>query len=211
MKTLILGDGEDARVRAGEILKTGGIVAFPTDTVYGLGAVYTDRAAVRKIFMAKGRDESKPLSILISDISQVDLLAQDVPDEARALMKRFWPGALTIIVKKNDSVPDEVSAHGNTVGIRMPADERTLGIIRSAGLPLAAPSANLSGKRSSVSFEDVMEDLDGRIDAAVDGGSCDLGVASTVLDISNGRIRILREGLITREMIGECAGKAKGE
>lgn len=203
MNTLILETDniEDTTKKAGEILASGGIVAFPTDTVYGLGAVYSDEAAVKKIFEAKGRDEGKPLSILISDISQVNELAEDIPKEAKALMKAFWPGALTLICRKSDKVPYSVTAGGETVGIRMPADPVALAVIAAAGSPLAAPSANLSGKRSSVTFADVMEDLNGRIDAAIDAGSCPIGVSSTVLDLSEGDIKILREGTVTESMI----------
>ena len=194
-------DSGKAFDEAGKILKEGGIIAFPTDTVYGLGAIYKNTDAVKKIFLAKGRDEGKPLSILISDISQVPELVESVPEEAGILMEKFWPGALTIIFRKSELVPECVSAGGDTVGIRMPADPAAVNLIAAAGSPLAAPSANLSGKRSSVSFEDVMEDLDGRIDGAIDGGSCPVGISSTVLDLSGESFRILREGTVTAEMI----------
>ena len=192
---------ERALKEAAEVLKKGGICAFPTDTVYGLGAVYTNDEAVKKIFAAKGRDEGKPLSILIADLSQASLLSDEISDDAHKLMEAFWPGALTVIVKKNASVSDIVSAGKDTVGIRMPACNETLELIRLAGAPLAAPSANLSGKRSSVSFEDVYEDLRGRIDMILDGGICPQGVSSTVVDISSGEIKILRKGAVTFEMI----------
>ena len=197
------GPNEETFEKAGEILKNGGICAFPTDTVYGLGAVYTDVEAVKKIFAAKGRDEGKPLSILISDVSQVRMLVDDIPEGAYKLMEKFWPGALTIIFNKNDSVPKEVAAHGSTVGVRMPANDTARAVIRAAGAPLAAPSANTSGKRSSVTAGDVKEDLDGKIDMIIDGGECNLGIASTVLDMTGPEIKILREGLVTREMIEE--------
>ncbi len=193
---------------AGEILKNGGIVAFPTDTVYGLGAVYTDEKAVEKIFAAKGRDEGKPLSILISDIEQVRELASFIPEGAEALMRRFWPGALTLIFRKSKKVPGCVVAGGDTVGIRMPADETALSIIRAAGAPLAAPSANTSGKRSSVTAEDVEEDLNGRIDMIIDGGACNIGVSSTVLDMTGEELKILREGTVTAEMIEKTLEEA---
>lgn len=192
---------EEAIFRAAGILKNGGLCAFPTDTVYGLGAVYTNDKAVKKIFAAKGRDEKKPLSILIADPDQAGLLCDDITGEAYKLMRAFWPGALTVIVKKNASVSELVSAGKDTVGIRMPACREALDLIRLAGAPLAAPSANISGKRSSVSFEEVYEDLNGRIDMILDGGACKGGVSSTVVDISNGEIKILREGMISRGMI----------
>lgn len=195
---------ERALKEAAGILKVGGICAFPTDTVYGLGAVYTNEEAVKKIFAAKGRDEGKPLSILIADPSQASLLSDEIPDDAYKLMKAFWPGALTVIVKKNVSVSDIVSAGKDTVGIRMPACNEALELIRLAKAPLAAPSANLSGKRSSAAFEDVYEDLNGRIDMILDGGICPQGVSSTVVDISSGEIKILREGAVTLQMIREA-------
>ena len=201
METKYLSECENTYIEAGKVLRNGGIVAFATDTVYGLGAIYTDREAVRKIFEAKGRDEGKPLSILVSDATQAELLVEEVPEDAEKLMKAFWPGALTIILKKNNTVPDEVAAGGSTVGIRMPANAAARAIISQAGAPLAAPSANTSGKRSSVTAGDVREDLDGRIDMLVDGGECKVGISSTVLDMSGPEMKILRNGTVTREMI----------
>ncbi len=201
MKTTICKEEDHKEKEIAEALRNGAIAAFPTDTVYGLGALYTDREAVRKIFAAKGRDEGKPLSVLISDISQVAQVAAGVPEEAEKLMNVFWPGALTIILKKNDTVPQEVAAGGDTIGIRMPARESTRALIREVGAPLAAPSANTSGKRSAVTAEDVLEDLDGKIDFLIDGGACEIGISSTVIDMSRGEVKILREGTVTREMI----------
>ena len=200
---------ERALKEAAEVLKKGGICAFPTDTVYGLGAVYTNDEAVKKIFAAKGRDEGKPLSILIAQPSQALLLSDEISDDAYKLMKAFWPGALTVIVKKNASVSDIVSAGKDTVGIRMPACNEALELIRLAGAPLAAPSANLSGKRSSVSFEDVYEDLRGRIDMIFDGGRCKGGLSSTVVDVSDGEIKILREGAVTEDMIKKALSRSR--
>ena len=203
METIIKKAGKEAYALAGEFLKAGRTAAFPTDTVYGLGAVYTNEAAVKKIFEAKGRDEHKPLSILVSSPDEACKLSDNISEDALKLMKAFWPGALTVIVKKNASVPDCVSAGKDTVGIRMPALEAALEIIKAAQSPLAAPSANLSGKRSSAAFEDVYEDLNGRIDMIIDGGRCPGGVSSTVVDISDGNIEILREGRITLAMMEE--------
>lgn len=194
-------------MQAAKVLKDGGIVAFPTDTVYGLGAVYTDTEAVSSIFRAKGRDEGKPLSILVSDIMQVGRVVSDISNDAMKLMTAFWPGALTIILKKNETVPDRVSAGGGTVGVRMPENECARTLIALAGSPIAAPSANTSGKRSSVTAEDVREDLDGKINMVIDGGACSIGLASTVLDMSGEELKILREGVITEEMIAEVLGR----
>ncbi|MCQ2530589.1 MAG: threonylcarbamoyl-AMP synthase [Lachnospiraceae bacterium] len=208
MKTVLLSTGDENLVAAGRVLRDGGIVAFPTDTVYGLGAIYRDEKAVAKIFDAKGRDEGKPLSILVSNIDQVNLLADfgsgEMAEKAGRLMKKYWPGALTLIFKKKPGIPDNVTAGGETIGIRMPDLDVTLKIIEAAGLPLAAPSANTSGKRSSVTAEDVSEDLDGKIDMIIDGGACKVGLASTVVDMTGDRPKILREGVITQEMIDEA-------
>lgn len=207
MKTLIKKASEEAFKEAGRILKAGGILAFPTDTVYGLGAVYTNDAAVKRIFAAKGRDEKKPLSILVSDPSQALLLSDEITSQAEKLMEAFWPGALTLILKKNSSVSDRISAGRDTVGIRMPDSEAALKVIEAAGAPLAAPSANLSGKRSSVSFENVKEDLYGRIDMIIDGGDCPIGLSSTIADLSGKDLRLLREGSISRRDLERVLGR----
>ena len=193
---------------AGSYLREGKTVAFPTDTVYGLGAVYSDGPAVRRLFEAKGRPETKPISLLISDVSQLSLLTQEIPEAAKRLMQEFWPGALTLIFrKKNGSgIPPEVTAGGDTIGVRMPDSEIAQGIIRCAGVPVAAPSANRSGARSASCGEEVKEDLAGRIDLLIDGGACPVGISSTVLDVSRTPFRILREGTITREMAERAAG-----
>ena len=206
MKTQIL-KADPAGIRAaGQVLRDGGIAAFPTDTVYGLGAIYHDADAVRKIFTAKGRPEEKPLSILISDKDQVKTLAAEVSDTAVLLMDHFWPGALTLIFRKKEDamIPEEVTRGLTTIGIRLPDSETAIGVIKAAGAPVAAPSANISGQRSATCAQEVMNDLDGRVDLILDGGDCPVGVSSTVLDLSgerNGQIRILREGTITRSMI----------
>ena len=208
MKTRIYSGqtfGPDEYKEIGAALQRGCIAAFPTDTVYGLGAVYSNKEAVRKIFEAKGRDEGKPLSVLISSMDQVDMLAAEIPSAAHVLMEKFWPGPLTLILKKKESVPDEVTAGGETVGIRMPANEIALNIIKAAGSPLAAPSANISGKRSAVCIEDVLEDLDGKIDIAADGGPAQIGISSTIFDVTG--MRVLRQGSITPEMIEKVLGR----
>ena len=208
MMTIVKGTKKEEIKAAGKVLAEGGVVAFPTDTVYGLGAVFDQEAAVKKIFAAKGREEKKPLSILVSDRGQVALLAEMENDEmaqkAKRLMERYWPGALTLIFRKKEGIPDAVTAGGNTIGIRMPDLELTRDLIRAAGKPLAAPSANTSGKRSAVCAQDVLEDLDGKIDMVIDGGACRIGVASTVVDMTGKTPKILREGVITAEMIAQA-------
>lgn len=199
----VYDNADQAAERAGTVLKNGGIAAFPTDTVYGLGAVYSNAGAVRKIFEAKGRPENKPLSILISDISQVSLLAADIPEEAYRLMEHLWPGALTIIFRKNKAadIPDEVTAGADTIGLRMPDSDLALKIIRATGSPVAAPSANLSGLRSASCAQHVIADLNRRIDLIVDAGDCPIGISSTIIDMSGDEYRILRQGSIRREDI----------
>lgn len=208
MSTIVRQTKTEDIKAAGKVLKQGGIVAFPTDTVYGLGAVFDDEKAVRKIFAAKGREEKKPLSILVADSVQVELLSEiksgEMAQKAERLMKKYWPGALTLIFRKKPGIPDAVTAGGETIGIRMPDMELTRELIRAAGKPLAAPSANTSGKRSSVSAREVLEDLDGKIDMVIDGGTCPVGVASTVVDMTGETPVILREGVITAEMIAQA-------
>ncbi len=205
MKTEIIRLNEKNRSQAIKLaansLKTGALVAFPTDTVYGLGAIYNDNNAIENIFRAKGRDDKKPLSILISDEEQVFELASEISEDARRLMKSFWPGALTIILKKAEDIADRVTAGKDTVGIRMPDSDLTRELIRAAGHPLAAPSANLSGKRSAVCANDVIEDLNGRIDMILDGGLCRGGLPSTIVDMTGDKPVILREGAIAADIL----------
>ena len=206
METVIETVTEEQVERAAEILRGGGIVAFPTDTVYGLGAVCTNEEAVSKLFRAKGRDEGKPLSVLVGSIEQVQDLSDAVPDSALKLMRAFWPGALTVVLRKKPEVSDRVSAGKDTIGIRMPDSETARMLIRLAGSPLAAPSANTSGKRSAVTAEDVKEDLAGKIDFLLDGGRCPIALSSTVVDLTGEKPEILREGSITKRMIDEVLG-----
>lgn len=213
INTKIIKIDENAVARAAQmaadILKQGGIVAFPTDTVYGLGAIYSDAQAVRKVFAAKGRPENKPLSLLVSSAEQVTQIAESIPDCAYKLMDSFWPGALTLIFrkKKDAYIPEEVTAGADTIGFRMPDLELTRQIISLADSPLAAPSANISGKRSASDAAEAIEDLNGRVDMIIDGGACRVGVSSTVLDMSGKAYRILREGTVTKTMIEQAIGE----
>ncbi len=204
MNTKIEKVSEESIQQAGEVLKQGGIVAFPTDTVYGLGAVCTNDEAVQKIFAAKGRDEGKPLSILVASVEQAEQIALEIPEKARRLMKKYWPGALTLVLKKRPEISDKVSAGRETIGLRMPDSRVAVKLLEAAGIPLAAPSANASGKRSSVSAEDVIADLAGRVDMILDGGRCPVGISSTVVDLTGESPVILREGSITKTMIDEA-------
>ena len=189
----------------GRIIKDGGLVAFPTETVYGLGANGLDGEAVSRIFEAKGRPADNPLILHVAKKSDVKALWRHVPDEARRLMDAFWPGPLTLIFVKSDVVPDEVTAGLDTVAVRMPEHKTALALIRAAGVPIAAPSANLSGRPSPTTAEHVLADMDGRIDAVIDGGPCRVGVESTVLTLV-GKPTILRPGGITREMLEQVIG-----
>lgn len=192
----------------GKTIREGGLVAFPTETVYGLGANGLDGSAVERIFEAKGRPADNPLILHVAKKSDVKDLWRHVPDEARRLMDAFWPGPLTLIFVKSDIVPDEVTAGLDTVAVRMPEHKTALALIRAAGVPIAAPSANLSGKPSPTTAEHVLEDMDGRIDAVIDGGPCRVGVESTVLTLV-GRPTILRPGGITREMLEQVIGSVE--
>lgn len=194
---------------AGSIIRNGGLVAFPTETVYGLGGNALDSGASARIYSAKGRPQDNPLIVHICDISQLDDLCHDIPNEARRLAEVYWPGPLTMILPKRDIIPDATTAGLDTAGIRMPSHEIARALIKAAGVPIAAPSANLSGKPSTTSFEHVFRDMNGRIDAIIDGGTSDVGLESTVVEFDQGFARILRPGFITLEDIEAVLGKGK--
>lgn len=187
--------------RAGKLLRDGGIVAIPTETVYGLAANAFDPSAVAKVFEAKGRPADNPFIVHICEQSQMDELCHDIPEEARVLADGLWPGPMTIILPRRDHIPNIVTAGLSTVGIRFPSHPIARAIIRASGVPLAAPSANRSGRPSTTSFAHTLEDLDGRVDAIVDGGDAYAGVESTVIEVSHGKIRMLRPGVITLDDI----------
>lgn len=191
--------------KAAEILRNGGLVAIPTETVYGLAANALDETAVKSIFEAKGRPQDNPLIVHISSFEMIKPLVKDIPEIALRLGRKFWPGPLTMIFSKTDAVPDVTSGGLDTVAVRMPANEAAAAIIEKCGFPLAAPSANLSGKPSPTTAEDVYEDMNGKIPLIVDGGECAVGVESTVICFKNSKIHILRPGGITAEMLSEFA------
>lgn len=195
METKLLTSEQTAE--AGKILKSGGLVGIPTETVYGLAANALDGDAVAKIFVAKGRPQDNPLIVHIADLSELDNLAAYVPPVVYDLADAFWPGPLTIVLEKSDLIPAEVSAGLSTVAIRMPSHPVAREIIRAAGVPLAAPSANTSGKPSPTAAAHVIADMTGKIDAVVDGGECSVGVESTVITLCTRRPRLLRPGGIT--------------
>ncbi len=195
--------------QAAEIIKQGGLVVFPTETVYGLGADVLNPEAVKKVFAAKGRPSDNPLIVHIADVRDVQLLAKRPPKTAMLLMERFWPGPLTIILKKRKAVPDIVTAGGKTVAIRMPDNKIALSLICKAGVPVIAPSANLSGRPSPTRARDVIEDLMGRVDLIIDGGDTMIGVESTVIDLTVSPPVILRPGGIAVEDIEAVIGDVR--
>ena len=196
----------DDFMRAGNILKNGGVCAIPTETVYGLAANALDANAVAKIFEAKGRPQDNPLIVHIADLEEIKRLVIEFPECAEKLASRFWPGPLTIILKKSDNVPDIVSAGLSTVAIRMPSNKYARAIIEAAGVPLAAPSANLSGKPSPTTAQHVMRDLSGKIPMIIDGGACEIGLESTVIDLTGEVPTLLRPGGVTLRDLRECLG-----
>ena len=200
MKTQFLTPGAETYSIASEILKSGGLVAFPTETVYGLGANALDRKAVLSVFAAKGRPADNPLIVHVYDRNQLEPLC-DVPEQAVPLMDAFWPGPLTILCRKKDVIPDQVTAGLPTVAVRIPSHPVARAMLQACGLPVAAPSANSSGRPSPTTAAHVMEDMNGKIPLIIDGGMCDVGVESTVLDLCHGEPVILRPGGITREML----------
>jgi len=192
---------------AARILRNGGTVAFPTETVYGLGANALDEVAVRKIFHAKGRPADNPLIVHISDMKQLDRLVREIPDNAIKLAERFWPGPLTLIFKKSEIIPDVISAGLETVGIRFPSHPIAQELIHASHVPIAAPSANVSGKPSPTIAQHVIDDLMGKVDVIIDGGSVKVGVESTVLDITGGIPVLLRPGGVTVEELKSAVGE----
>lgn len=209
-ETLMLSSGDEDIARAGEILKNGGLVAIPTETVYGLAANALDGTAVRAIFEAKGRPQDNPLIVHISSLDRIDGLVSRFPQTARALADAFWPGPMTLVLPKSAIIPDEVTCGLDTVGIRFPKSECARRIIDAAGVPLAAPSANTSGKPSPTCAAHVFDDMNGRIDAIVDGGECSVGVESTVVYAADdGEPILLRPGGISAEMIAGVCGSCK--
>ena len=199
---------EENKLRiAAEVLKTGGTVAFPTETVYGLGANALDEKALRKIFEAKGRPSDNPLIVHIAHIEDLDQLVREIPHKARLFMASFWPGPLTMVFKKSSLVPHIITAGLDTVAIRMPSHSIAKALIEMAGVPVAAPSANLSGRPSPTQASHVIEDMKGRVNIIISGGGCSVGLESTVLDVTEEVPVILRPGGVTLEALQEVVGE----
>lgn len=183
------------------IIRNGGIVIFPTETVYGIGTNGFNEESIRKIYEIKKRDFSKPISLLVSNMEMVKMVAEDVSDLEYALMEKFWPGPFTIILKKKKIVPDILTANSDTVGVRMPNGIVAKKLIEYAGVPVATPSANISGKPSGTSINDIIEDFKGKVDYIIDTGLSELGIPSTIVKVVGNVPNILREGTISKEQV----------
>ena len=203
MKTITINTIEKLS-QASELLKAGQLVAVPTETVYGLAGNGLDETAVEQIYEVKGRPQVKPLSLMVPDALAMERCCREVPPQAHALAKHFWPGPLTIVLRSKDLVPAIVRARGETVGLRCPDHPMTLELLRLSGIPFAAPSANPSGEPSPKTAEEVEAYFDGKIAAIVDGGPCGLGKESTILDMSQRPFRILRQGALPAEKIADA-------
>ena len=197
---------KEALHEAGELIRRGEVVAFPTETVYGLGASGLDADACAKIYQAKGRPSDTPLILHVANRSMIDQVAAAIPDKAEKLLAAFCPGPITLILPRRSLVPDRITGGLSTVGVRMPEHDVARALIAAAGVPIAAPSANISGRPSPTTAEAVLTDMDGKIPLILDGGSCDFGVESTIVDAVGDKAVILRPGAITKEMLEEVLG-----
>lgn len=178
------------------ILKNGGSIVYPTETLYGLGVDVLNSDACSNVFVIKNRDNKKPLIVHISNIDNINLVAVDIPKKAFDLMNKYWPGPLTIVLKKNDNISDIVSSGFNTVGVRIPNNKIELEIIKKFNSPITGTSANLSGNDGIIDPKIAFKELNGKVDIVIDGGVCDFGIPSTIVDFSSGEIKLIREGAI---------------
>lgn len=202
---------EEEIEEAAREIKKGNLVLFPTETVYGIGANALEEEAVKKIFIAKGRAQDNPLIVHVSNMQMVEEIVAHIGILERKLMEKFWPGPLTIIFqrKSKEVIPNIVTASLDTVGVRMPSNIIAKKLIEKAGVPIAAPSANVSGKPSGTKVEDIIAELDGKVEYILDGGFTDIGLESTVIKVENNRVNILRPGKITKEQLEEVAGEVE--
>ena len=204
---MLQGDRREDLAYAAELIRRGDLVGIPTETVYGLGANALDEVAVDKIYEAKGRPKDNPFILHIAEPKDMETICHSIPETAWRLAERYWPGPLTMILPVKDMVPKRTVAGLDTVGVRCPAHEATRTLIRLSGVPIAAPSANLSGKPSTTTAGHVLHDLDGKIAAIIDGGPCAVGVESTIIDLTTDIPRLLRPGGITPEELTESLGE----
>jgi L-threonylcarbamoyladenylate synthase len=212
MQTLVLAidpdNPEKEKIKeAASVIRKGGLVAFPTETVYGLGANAFDPKAVKKIFIAKGRPYDNPMIVHIANKADIFKVASEIPPRAKLLMAKYWPGPLTIVLKKSSMIPKEVTAGLETVAVRMPSNKIALELIAASGLPIAAPSANKSGSPSTTSAGHVIEDLNSKVDIIIDGGETEIGLESTVVDMTGKTPMLLRPGKISLEELKKLLGK----
>jgi len=204
METVVIKNND--LTYAVDVLKHGGLVAVPTETVYGLAGNGLDAEAVAGIYEVKGRPAIKPLSLLVPDLEVAAEVCSDIPESAKLLAEAFWPGPLTIVLPCRDTVPDIVTAGGDTIGVRCPDHPKTLELLRLAGVPAAAPSANVSDMPSPKSAEDVLAYFDGKIECVIDGGVCKLGVESTIVSLVEKPYKILRQGALPEDDIRRVLG-----
>ena len=207
MKTSLFNDTIENIRTAADIIRDGGLVAFPTETVYGLGADALNSEAVGKVYEAKGRPSDNPMIVHIAETSELAGLTDDISEDMCVLMDKFWPGPMTMIVRRKDIVPDVTTGGLDTVGVRLPSSDVARSLIKESGCPIAAPSANISGRPSPTTAEHVIHDLYGRIDGIICGEDCDFGIESSVIDMTCDPPMILRPGAITREMFSEALDK----
>lgn len=193
-------DYEELKIPA-KIIKEGGIVIFPTETVYGIGTNGLDKEAIKRLYEIKQRPLNKPISLLVSNIEMVNQVAKNISKLEYKIMQNFFPGPLTIILEKKDIVPDILTANTNTVGIRMPSGEIARKLIEYAGIPIATPSANISGKPSGTNIKDIQKDFERKVDYFIDNGESKLGIPSTIIRVINDEVHILRQGSISMEQI----------
>ena len=190
-----------------EIIKNAGIVIFPTETVYGIGTNGLDEKAIKKLYEVKQRPLNKPISLLVNSFDMINEVAKDITELEYTLIKKFFPGPLTIILKKKDIVPDILTSNSDTIGIRMPANEIALKLIEYANVPIATPSANISGKPSGTNPKDIIKDFNGKVDYFIDNGPSPIGLSSTIVQVINNIPHILRQGSITEEQIKAVCSK----
>ena len=189
--------------KAAQFIKQGKIVVFPTETVYGIGTNGLDEQAVKKLYKVKQRPLNKPISLLVSNIEMVNQIAEDITETEYKIMEKFFPGPLTMILKKKTIVPDIVTSGKDTVGVRIPGEETARKLVELAGVPIAAPSANITGQPSGTNLQEIKKHFEGKVDFFIDGGISELGISSTIVQVIDGKPQILRQGSITLEQINQ--------
>ena len=188
-------------MKASEIIKKGGTVIFPTETLYGLGGIITDEKVIKRIFKIKSRSSVKPLPVMISNLENLHLVAYEIPKEGEILAKKYWPGPLTLILKKSPSISSVITCGGPSAGIRIPANPVALKLLEAVGVPMAVTSANISGEENILTIEEIIDCFKNEVDVIIDGGPISYGIASTVVDLTGEKPVILREGKIQKEEI----------